>query len=135
MPDRPTIDVRTKYLVQSIPIPRNTTTQTTTFVLGNVVLETLDVFYSPGHVGLVGVRVNYAGVTIVPWNQPTVFVVGSNERRLFDVGIPVGDQLSIVTRNLDARFAHTIVLTAAVTELELVQGAKPPALLPLVEAP
>lgn len=94
-------------------------------------LETLDVFYAPGHVGLVGVRINYAGVTIVPWNQPTVFMLGSNERRKFDMGIPIGDKLSIVTTNLDARFAHTVVITAAVTELALVNTAGPLDVLPI----
>lgn len=134
MVDRSTIDVDTKYLTLNVSTPPSTASQTTAFALGTRKLLSLDIFWARGANGLVGVRVEFASVALLPWNQPTSFVVGNSERRIFDMGIQIIGSVNVVTANNDPAFAHTVVITAAVQELETVAtGSTPIALMPLVE--
>jgi hypothetical protein len=127
-----TIDVTAKYVTTTIAIPTNTATQSVTFALGERLLDTLDVHFTPGHAGLTGLRVSYAGVTILPWNQPSAFLVGDNERRLFEMGLHISGPLTLTTRNLDKGFPHSIIVTAKLREIVLVTEA-PPAPLTLLD--
>lgn len=111
-----TIDVSAKYLRLRIDTPRKVATQTNVFPLGERILESLSVLFPLGHAGLTGLRVNYNGVAVLPWNQPTQFVVGDNERLTFEMGLYVSAPLSIVSVNND-NVAHSLYLTAKLREL------------------
>jgi hypothetical protein len=125
-----TIDLGVKHVVTTIPIGANIATQNTTVDLGERYLDVLDVLFRPGHAGLTGVRVSYGGVSILPWNQPTQFLLGDNERRRFDIGLHVAGPLTVTTRNLDKGFAHVFDLTWQVRELQL--ASEPPRSIPLL---
>lgn len=112
-----TTDVRTKYLNTVVATPRNTASQSTVFDCGNRVLEEIDVLWPKGTEGLVGLVVLYANVAILPWNQPTGFLIGDGERRKFDVGLQVGGPITFLTKNADGKFAHALFITLKLTEL------------------
>lgn len=127
--DSPTIDVSHKYLVLNVTTPPNTPTLTTSFDVGQRIVELLDVFWPPGANGLVGLQAIYSGLTILPWNQPGSFLVADGERRKFELALPVYAPLSIVTQNNDLAFAHTIVITADLIERPNDLGPNPTPLL------
>lgn len=113
------IDATTKYLTLTISTPAHTASKTTAFDLssqGEKILDALEILFAPGHAALTGVRVSYNGVVILPWNQNSAFILGNDERLIFDVGIYVAKPLSIVTTNTDA-FPHVHVLTAKLSEV------------------
>ena len=128
---RPTIDVAAKYVIQPIVTPANTPSQVQTFDLGRRTLQTVDIFYANGHNGLLGVNVAYSGVALAPWNQPNSFLVGNNERRLFDLAIDLGGPVTITTQNNDLSFTHTVVLTFKLTEYSLLGAPLALPVLPL----
>lgn len=111
------IDVQAKYLTFTFAVGRGATVGPTACVVGNRWLDNLDIFWAPGHVGLVGVRVAYQTVTMLPWNNPSGLLFGSNERRLFEMGLQVTNSFTVTVVNNDAKFAHTVQITAKVHEL------------------
>lgn len=119
MVDRTTLDVDTKYLTLTVTTAAATTSQTTAFNLGQRKLQVLDIFWPRGANGLVGVRIEFASVAILPWGQASSFVVGNNERRIFDMGIQTIGGVNVVTQNNDPAFAHKVVITAACVELNM----------------
>jgi hypothetical protein len=121
--DERTIDVQAKYVTLSITVAK-ATTSTTSFPLGERIVDTLDVKWAPGHVGLVGFRITYNSTTILPWNQTASFIVGDNERIVYEMGLHVSAPLSVTVRNQDT-FPHTVILTAKLREIDL------PALAPI----
>ena len=121
-----TVDVAAKYVTLSIALGTSSGVVSTLWDLGERMWESLQIVYAPGHNGLVGVRFTYAGVTILPWNQPTQFVSGSNERVPYEIGLHVSGKVTVQAQNLDAGFAHKVVLTAKLTEI-LLAAAPPPA--------
>lgn len=132
LPGNDTYDVDHKYLVLPVTTSPNTAALITSFDVGQRIVVGLDIFWPPGSNGLVGIRANYSGVTLLPWNQPTSFLVGNGERRIFSFGLPVTAPLTIVTQNNDLAFAHTIVLTADLIERPNDIGTSVPEFLPLV---
>lgn len=125
-----TVDVSAKYVVTTITIAANTTTQSTNVNLGERWLDSLNVFFRPGHAGLTGVRVLYGNVAVLPWNQPTTFLTGGSERREFEIGLHVSGVLVVTTQNLDKGYQHVFDLTWKVRELQL-EGS-PPVSTPLL---
>lgn len=121
-----TIDVAAKYITLSVTCNKSTT-KAATLDCGERIVETLDVKWAPGHVGLVGFRITYNGVAILPWNQPTSFVFGDNERLFYDLGIHVAAPLAIAMVNQDT-YRHTLIFTAKLRELKLPGEAAPPLL-------
>ncbi|SRR6266567_7774272 len=126
-----TIDVGRKHLVTSITIPKSTGSQTTTVSLGQRILENVEVFFTPGHVGLTGFRIAYNGVTILPWAQPTLFLLGDNERLQYPTEIYVSSALTITTRNNDT-VQHRLIFTFRVRELTRTELGAGPVVLPTV---
>lgn len=105
------IDVTTKYPTFDITTARNTNALNTVVTLGDFIVKSVDILFAPGHVGLTGVRLVYAGTTILPWNQPTKFVVGDSERLHYALGIYMPGPLTIVTHNGDGQASHRHILT------------------------
>lgn len=128
---RDPIDVQEKYVTQSFVVTAGATTVAQQMTLGNVWLDVLDIFWAPGHVGLVGVRVQYQATPILPWNQPTGLLFGSNERRLFTMGIQITHHIGITVVNLDAKFGHTVQVTAATRNFGSAPVPTPTPLIPL----
>lgn len=126
------IDVAAKYLTTTITLAKNVTTQSTLVTLGERKLESVDVYFAIGHAGLTGVNLSYGGVAILPWNQPSAFLLGNNERRYFDIGIHVSGPVTVTTRNQDKAYTHAIVLTWKLTEIELTGESTLPSVPPIV---
>lgn len=86
---------------------------TTSWDLGNVVIETLEIMIPKGHSGLTGIHVDYQGVALVPFSQPAVFLIAADETITVPVGLEVGAPLSVVAYNTDV-FDHAFYLRAFV---------------------
>lgn len=125
-----TYDVAARYLTTSIATPRKTASKSTAWTFGPAILEELQILWAPGHVALTGVRVSYKGVTILPWNQPTAFLVGDNERQIFEMGMHILDTITVVTQNND-NYPHTHYLTAKLTDVPLTGDNPAPQPLPI----
>lgn len=111
-----TIDVAVKYVTSTITTNKNTNTLNTVIDLGDRILQTVEILFAPGHVALTGVRLLMGGTAILPWNQPTSFIFGDNERLTFKLGIYVPGPITIVTHNADS-VAHMHQITFALTEV------------------
>lgn len=112
-----TIDVSNKYVVSDITTPKNTNALNTVVSLGNRIIKSVDILFAPGHVGITGVRIAYAGVVLLPWNQPAGFIVGDTERLKFDLDFYAPGPVTITTHNSDARYAHRHVITFKLQEV------------------
>lgn len=86
---------------------------TTSWDLGAVIVEHLEVMIPRGHAGLTGVRIAYQGVTLLPWGEPPVYIVANDETIGVPVDLEIGAPLSVVAYNLDV-FAHTFYWRAVV---------------------
>lgn len=106
--------------------------QTTSWDLGAVIIEELQVMIPRGHSGLTGIHVDYQGVALVPFATPATFLVASDETITVPMGLEIGAPLSVVTYNTDT-FDHSFYLRAFVDVLlgDDNRGAGPVALLDL----
>lgn len=127
-----TLDVSVKYLITSITRAAHAT-GSTTVNLGERIALSVNVFFTPGHVGLVGVAISYAGLQLLPYNQPGSFILGDNERLNFDLGMYLPGPITVRTQNSDSA-AHTVQLTWKVQELSLRGQLPVQAAIPLVVA-
>lgn len=130
MPKTTTYDVDARYITTSIVTPRKTATKSTTWTFGPAILSELQVLWAPGHVALTGVRVTYQGVTLLPWNQPTAFLLGDNERQIYEMGVHILASIVVVTTNNDT-YPHTHYLTAKLLDVPLTGDTTTPAALPV----
>lgn len=89
---------------------------TTSWNLGNVVLETVEIMIPRGHSGLTGIHIDYQGVALIPFSQPAVFLVAADETITIPVDLEIGAALSVVTYNTDV-FDHAFYLRALVDVL------------------
>jgi len=87
--------------------------QTTSWSLGPVIVEQLEVMIPRGHSGLTGIHVDYQGVALMPFATPPTFLIASDETITVPVGLEIGAPLSVVTYNLDT-FDHAFYLRALV---------------------
>lgn len=125
-----TLDVSAKYLVTSITRAAHAT-GTTTVQLGNRIAESVEVFYTPGHVGLVGVAISYAGLQLLPYGQVGSFILGDNERLNFELGMYLPGPVTVTSRNQDSA-AHTVQLTWKLREIALPGNLPAATPIPLV---
>lgn len=125
-----TIDVSSKFVVTDITTPKLTNALNTLVPTGNRLIKSVDILYAPGQVGLTGVRLLYAGVAILPWNQPAGFVVGSNERLRYELNFYGPGTLTIVTHNGDPRNAHRTIITLELQEVTNPNMATLPTTIP-----
>lgn len=110
-----TIDVAAKYITTTVTCNAKSTA-TATLNCGERILESLTALWAPGHVGLVGFRMEYGGVAMLPWNQATAFLVGDNERITYDLSLHVSGLVTFKLSNTDT-YRHSIIFTAKLTEL------------------
>lgn len=125
-----TIDVSSKFIVSDITTPKNTNALNTLVPLGNRKLVSVDILFAPGHVGLTGVRLLYAGVAILPWNQPAGFIIGDAERLHYVLQLYAPGTLTIVTHNGDPRYSHRHVVTLELQEVSDPNMSTLPATVP-----
>lgn len=102
--------------------------KTTTVNLGDLILISVHLQIPSGHCGLTGWRIDYSGVTIVPFNNPPTFIVGDDDHLDFDTDYEVGNALKIITYNTDI-YDHTHYATLKVTDLNT---PRPAPFIPLV---
>lgn len=99
-------------------VPANTavaTPQTTSWPLGPVQLEWVEIMVPKGHAGLTGIHIDYQEVALIPFGQPPAFLVAREETIRVEVGLEVGAPLSVVAYNVDV-FPHTFYLRAFVDQ-------------------
>lgn len=129
-----TIDVSAKYQTFGISIPARTAAAAPTshsFDVGQRIVDEIEVFFPPGHVALSGVRVEYAAVALLPWNQSTAFIVGDNDRIKYEFGLFVSKPLVVKTCNTDS-LPHTVFVTFKLREVNYSAGPTTPSQVPLV---
>lgn len=129
-----TIDVSSKFQVVDITTAKNTNALNTVFNAGNRFIKAVSILFAPGHVGLTGVRLTYAGVVVLPWNQPTGFIVGDSERLDFAMGLYAPGPLTITTHNGDAQASHRHLLTFELQEVNTGGALSLPTTVPMVLA-
>lgn len=127
-----TIDVSAKYQTVDITTPKNTGAQTLVISVGDRIIRAVDVLFAPGHVGLTGVRLQYAGVTILPWNQPSNFIVGDSERLRFQLDLYAPGPLTIITHNGDSQASHRHIFTFELHEVDNPAGVMQSPTIPLL---
>lgn len=82
-----------------------------------VVVEEIRVVIPAGHAGLTGVRLDYAGQTILPWSNPAGWLIGNDSDWVFDMGyLEVGAGMTIVGYNTDG-IAHGFDVTFKVRDI------------------
>lgn len=89
----------------------------TTITLGGLITLDQITFRIPaGHRGTTGLQVQLAGAVIFPYNAPTEWLVGDDDRLTVPFGIEVDTQLRVATYNLDLR-GHTHLLDVQVSDI------------------
>ncbi len=119
MPQTRTLQVR--YVTRQELVAAGTAKaapQSTSWSLGRVILESLNLRIPPGPSGLAGIAVLYAGVPIIPSEQPGVFWVGDDEQWDVDIAWEISGPLTIQTYNVDG-YDHTFLLRAKVRDIAL----------------
>ena len=107
------------------------TTQTTVVDLGDVILHSWHVRIPNGHAGLTGVALQLAGVTIVPFDNPTTpYVIGNDSEYDFDIETEVDSGLVVAQLNQDF-ISHTHYLQFDYTPISAATTGQPQN-LPLV---
>lgn len=111
--------LKTRYIAANVTTPAGGTIAnptTTNVVLGDLILVSIHLLIPAGHAGFTGWRVDYSGVTIVPYSNPSAWIIGDDDRQDFEVDYEVGNTLKIVTYNTDV-YDHTHYATLKVTDL------------------
>lgn len=83
---------------------------------GPVILDHVTFRIPAGHRGSTGLQLQLAGSTIFPYNAPTEWLVGDDDRLTVDFGVEVDTQLQVVTYNLD-RMTHRHFLDISVSDI------------------
>lgn len=104
------IDPASKVQTLTVTMPKSVNVTTSFRLPAPAILERVSILFAAGHVGLTGARISYNGIALLPWNQPTGFIIGDNERLPFDIGMYVDGPFSIVTHNGDT-YPHTHIFT------------------------
>lgn len=97
-----TIDAATRFSQVTINTPKATGNLNTTIRLPNAWVEAVTILFAPGHAVLTGVRLQYAGNTILPWDGVGTYIVGDNERLEFPIGMYLPGTITIGTHNADS---------------------------------
>lgn len=87
--------------------------QTTSWDVGAVVVEWVEIMVPRGHAGLTGIHIDYQGVALIPFSSPAQFLIARDETIRVDLGLEVGAPLSVVAYNVDV-FPHSFYLRAFV---------------------
>ena len=85
--------------------------------LGDVMLLSIHLQIPPGHAGLTGIRFDSSGQTIVPWSQPSAWIIGDDTTPDFVVEVEVGNDFKVWAYNTDL-IAHTFYGWFKVTDLQ-----------------
>lgn len=112
-----------RHVRLEVVVPSGTakaTPQSTSWNLGRVVVDQIDLRVPPGPSGLAGLAILYAGVPIIPSEQPGTFFVGDDEAFSWPLTWEISGPFTVQTYNTDI-YPHTLYLTAHVRDLVLVQ--------------
>jgi hypothetical protein len=109
----------------TVTTPANTpasSPQVTAFDIGTVSVLTVTLVVPPGHKGLTGWRLEWQGTTLVPWDDPTGWVVVDDHRLEWPLDIVVTGPVTVRTYNVDVRYPHTHHAWAMVADWPPVGG-------------
>lgn len=106
--------------------------QVTTITVPDTILDTVTLLIPGGHAFLTGFALSLAGQQLLPWPTDFPWIVGDNDRLLFEMAIEVDGPLDITTYNVDL-YDHTHWLRLKLDDIDL--GNAPRAPLPLVVTP
>lgn len=82
-------------------VPAHTPSLVQNVTLGFRIVDTIGMLFAQGHVALTGFRLEYDGKAIIPWDQPTSFLVGNDERRVLPLNFQVMKPMRFVFLNSD----------------------------------
>lgn len=101
-----------RYYPLTIVTPRGTLATAplvTAAGLIDAILDDVEIQIPPGHSGLTGIALVYAGQQIFPWSAVASWLSADDYVQRFDIGMEVGPQLSVRTFNVGAS-DHTFFL-------------------------
>jgi hypothetical protein len=120
VPNARTLQVRNLRFDMVVPAgTAQATPLLTLWNLGKVVVDKISVRVPPGPSGLAGLAIHYAGVPIVPSDQPGVFFVGDDQEWDWEIGWEISGPFTLVTYNTDI-YPHTFYMAAQVRDITLV---------------
>lgn len=108
-----------RYVPLAVTVPIGTTTAAplvTPVSLGDVMLDEVHVTIPKGPGGLAGVRLDYSGATILPFDTSGRFIISDGAEFDFTIGYAVGRTLSVVTFNI-GQYPHTFYLRFKIEDL------------------
>lgn len=101
--------LRTRYIDVTVSTPvatLRTAPQSTAFAIPDLQVISAHLTIPAGHTYLTGWRIDLAGVTIVPYSNPSAWVIDDDAKLDFDIDHEVGSRLEIVTYNI-GQYPHT----------------------------
>ena len=113
----------------NVTVPAGTPTSvpvTTTPNLGWVWLDSVELRIPSGHCGLTGIHAANSGTQLFPYSETVSYLVGDDERLIFDIGQEFDTGLQIVTYNTDV-FSHTFYLRFSGRPMAVVTATTPSA--------
>lgn len=111
--------LHTRYIDATVTTPAQTTQaapQSTTVVLGTVVLLEAHLVIPPGASGLTGWQLRLANVQVVPYGPEGSYVIGDDDKLDFTFERVVGLGLVVRTYNL-GQYPHLHICRMKVTDL------------------
>ena len=100
--------------------------------IGDVWVNSVNVRIPPGHCGQTGIQIQYAGVPIVPWNDPTTFIVEDDKDYNFDIDFEFDQSLTVILYN-NGFYDHTFYVRWNVTPIVLMTPLVVAGLVPIVQ--
>lgn len=79
--------------------------------VGEATLVEVRILIPVGHNGLTGIAVEMSHSRILPFGKSTDWIIGNDERLMFDMDIDVSGKIQVVGYNLDQRTHSFYVLT------------------------
>lgn len=109
----------TRYIPYTVTTPKQTLPTAPLSTPLNIELAQLigvQMLIPPGHSGLTGIRLDDSGGTILPFSNPSQWVLGDNRDVWFDLDVQSDARMSWVTFNLDIQ-QHSHYLLVKIVDL------------------
>lgn len=121
--------LHTRYIDATVTTPAGTAIaapQSTTILLGQLILLEAHLVIPPGHVGLTGWQLAFANQQVIPYGPAGAFVLGDDDKLDFTFERAVGNGLVVRTYNL-GQYPHAHLCRMKVTDFDVTAPAVAPA--------
>ena len=112
--------VNRRHVPITTTVPAGTTAaapQVQTFDFTNQQLLSLHLVIPNGHAGLTGIRLDMSGTTILPWSNPSQWIVGDGLDKEFPLDVEGAALMKVLAYNTDT-IPHTFYGWLYVTDLD-----------------